>query len=155
MKFLKNTHSGPKMNKWRYSAFYTAVFLCMVLVCIESVAHADIAQDREVAGRIIIARRTIQIMESDCLKAFQGLSCSVQSSLPQLIGPTLSLHAKTFRFTEGNQEPVLVEFIPSSTGYSLTVYPGSLDGPYLGYIKRSIRQLPSQFNATGLKFSED
>ncbi len=118
-------------------------------------AYADIAQDSEVNGRVVIVRRTIQIQESDCVQSFRGLSCSVQSSLPQLIGPSLSLAARTFRYTENNQEPVLVEFTPSSTGYSFTVYPGSLDGPYLGYIKRSIRALPNHFEAIGLKIVTD
>ena len=118
-------------------------------------AYADIAQDREVNGRVVIVQRTIQIQESDCVQSFRGLSCSVQSSLSQLIGPTLSLAARTFRYTESNQEVVLVEFTPSSTGYSFTVYPGSMEGPYLNYIKRSIRALPNHFEVIGLKIATD
>lgn len=115
-----------------------------------SSAIAEIAEDTELAGKVTIVKRVVQINESDCLKVFRGLSCEVKTGLPHLIGASLSIGPKIFTFTEGNQEQIQVEFTPTSTGYSLTVYPGSIDGPYLTYVKRSFKALPTQFDAMGL-----
>lgn len=130
--------------------WFTSISI-LLNVFVSSRSIAEIAEDTEVAGKVTIVKRVLQINESDCLKVFRGLSCEVETDLPQLIGASLSIGSKIFTFTEGNQEQIQVEFTPTSTGYSLTVHPGSIDGPYTTYVKRTFKALPPQFEALGLR----
>ena len=145
-KHVKLSSAMMNLNWKKIGRFAGAISLLWPVV-----AWGDVANDSELPGRVAIVRRVIEIRESDCVDVYRGLSCSVRTGLPQLIGPTLSISPRTFSYSAGNQETVVVEFAPSATGYSLTVYPGSADGPYLGYIKRTIRSLPGDFEAIGLK----
>jgi hypothetical protein len=57
---------------------------------------------------------------------------------------------KTITYRVGIGEKIEVVYQPLSNGYTVTVYPGSLSGPYLRYARSAFGRLDDEFLVKGL-----
>jgi hypothetical protein len=129
------------------------VFLISMLAVVNSsLLFADVARDEEIPGRLVMIERTINVRYEDCQETWRELSCEVSAGLDDLLAAKSNAEIEEVRFNVGSFEPLLVVFSPAVTGYSVTVFPGSVDGPYTGYVRQAFGRFPASYTARGLKF---
>jgi hypothetical protein len=113
--------------------------------------YGQIISDVPIAGEVVPVLRTVTVNYEDCAKNWKTYSCVVTANESQpLLATQVMAESKTIIYRVGSVEKIEVVYQPLSNGYTLTVYPGSLSGPYLRYVRSAFARLDDEFLVNGL-----